>query len=97
VLFTRGQWPVVTLMLALAMIGKEWPLIWYGSDNTALALPLSLYCGILLTYWMALLPSAGEGMRRGAGSGGSLTTTGSPPPTVVGCADGPARSSEKSL
>jgi hypothetical protein len=38
------------------MIGMEWPPFWYGEDGTASALPLSLYCAILLTYWAALLP-----------------------------------------
>jgi alpha-1,2-mannosyltransferase len=55
VLVTRGRWQVAALLLSLAMIGMEWPTIWYGKDGTASAVPLSLYCAILLTYWAALL------------------------------------------
>ena len=56
VLVTRGSWPVAALLLALSLIGMEWPPLWYGEDNTAPALPVSLYCAILLAYWTALLP-----------------------------------------
>ncbi|HEY4421413.1 MAG TPA: glycosyltransferase family 87 protein, partial [Pseudonocardia sp.] len=56
VLIACGRWPVAALLLALSLIGMEWPPIWYGDDNTVPALPVSLYCAILLTYWFALLP-----------------------------------------
>ncbi|MDT7651928.1 MAG: alpha,2-mannosyltransferase, partial [Pseudonocardiales bacterium] len=55
-LVARGRWPAAVLLLALTMIGMEWPPFWYGEDGTASAVPLSLYCAILLTYWAALLP-----------------------------------------
>ncbi|WP_211177363.1 glycosyltransferase family 87 protein [Pseudonocardia acidicola] len=66
VLLARGRWPAATLLLSLSLIGMEWPPLWYGADGTASALPLSLYCGILLTYWAALLSAAGPD-RAGAG------------------------------
>jgi alpha-1,2-mannosyltransferase len=55
VLVVRGRWPVAALLLALALIGMEWPPSCYGPDGTASAVPLSLYCAILVLYWAALL------------------------------------------
>lgn len=55
-LVAGGRWPVAALLLALALIGMEWPPAWYGPDGTASAVPLSLYCAILVLYWWALLP-----------------------------------------
>jgi hypothetical protein len=51
----RGRWPVAALLLSLTLIGMEWPPFWYGPDGTASAVPLSLYCALLLTYWAAFL------------------------------------------
>jgi hypothetical protein len=56
VLVVRGRWPVAALLLALALIGMEWPPSWYGPDGTASAVPLSLYSAILVLYLAALLP-----------------------------------------
>lgn len=54
---SRSQrWPVIALLLALSLIGMEWPPLWYGDDKIVAALPVSLYCAILLAYWGALLP-----------------------------------------
>lgn len=49
VLLSLGRWPAVLLALGLSSIGEEWPSLWSS------ALPLSLYCGILLAYWVMLL------------------------------------------
>jgi alpha-1,2-mannosyltransferase/arabinofuranan 3-O-arabinosyltransferase len=59
VLLATGRWPVVALLVGLALIGMEWPGIWYGADGTASAVPLSLYSAILLGYWAALVPWRG--------------------------------------
>ncbi|GAA3246384.1 hypothetical protein GCM10017691_54400 [Pseudonocardia petroleophila] len=54
-------------LLAAALIGQEWPGLWYGDDGTASALPLSLYCAVLLAHWAVLLRHARRGpARRGA-------------------------------
>lgn len=45
-------------LLALALLGQEWPALWYGDDGTAPALPLSLYCAVLLAHWAVLLRHA---------------------------------------
>lgn len=49
VLLSLGRWPAALLALGLSSIGEEWPSLWSS------ALPLSLYCGILLAYWVVLL------------------------------------------
>lgn len=54
VLVARGRWPAAVLLLALSMIGMEWPSIWWSDDGVS-ALPVSLYCGILLVFWGSLL------------------------------------------
>jgi alpha-1,2-mannosyltransferase len=64
VLVARGRWPIATLLLTLSLIGMEWPPIWYGHDNTVPALPVSLYCAILLTYWGSLLQRTRREPRR---------------------------------
>ncbi len=56
-LIALRRWPVVLLSLALPLIGGEWPRLWFV-DGSASALPLSLWCGVLLVYWLALLPPA---------------------------------------
>ncbi len=45
---------VAAPLLALPLIGQEWPALWYGPDGTASAVPLSLYCAVLLAHWVAL-------------------------------------------
>ncbi len=57
VLLALGRWPMVVLALGLSLIGEEWPALWNS------AFPLSLYCGILLTYWAVLLSAAGPSVR----------------------------------
>lgn len=42
-------------LLAVPLLGQEWPTLWYGDDGTAPALPLSLYCAVLLAHWAVLL------------------------------------------
>lgn len=54
VLVACRRWPVATLLLALSLIGMEWPSLWWSDDGVS-ALPVSLYCGILLAYWGSLL------------------------------------------
>lgn len=73
VLAAYGRWRWVTALLALALIGMEWPMIWTGSTVIAPAVPQSLCCAILLGYWPTLvlpLPTTHSG--RGA----ELTTAG---------------------
>jgi len=57
VLLALGRWPMVVLALGLSLIGEEWPSLWNS------AFPLSLYSGILLTYWAVLLSAAGPSVR----------------------------------
>ena len=56
VLVVRGRWPIAALLLALSSIGMEWQWVW-GAPAPAVA--MSLYCGILLAYWAALLRRPG--------------------------------------
>ncbi|MDN5934105.1 MAG: DUF2029 domain-containing protein [Pseudonocardia sp.] len=42
-------------LLAIPLLGQEWPALWYGDDGTASALPLSLYCAVLIGHWAVLL------------------------------------------
>lgn len=49
VLLALGRWPVVVLVMGLSLIGEEWPGLWQS------AFPQSLYSGILLICWAALL------------------------------------------
>lgn len=49
VLIARGRGPVAVLVLGLAAIPYEWVTLWTS------ALPLSLYCGVLLAAWAGLL------------------------------------------
>jgi alpha-1,2-mannosyltransferase len=48
-------------LLAIPLLGQEWPTLWYGADGTASALPLSLYCAVLLAHWAVLLRHALRG------------------------------------
>lgn len=48
-------------LLAVPLLGQEWPSLWYGDDGTAPALPLSLYCAVLLAHWAVLLRHALRG------------------------------------
>jgi alpha-1,2-mannosyltransferase len=51
-------------LLALPLLGQEWPVLWYGDDGTASALPLSLYCAVLLAHWAVLLAHTVRGRPR---------------------------------
>ena len=57
-----GRRPAAYALLALPLIGMEWPPLWYAGGPPS-ALPLSLYCGILLLHWgvltVAVRPSDG--------------------------------------
>lgn len=55
VLVAGGRWLVAMLLLSLSLIGMEWPPSWYGDDGTVSAVPVSLYCVVLLAYWVAML------------------------------------------
>lgn len=48
-------------LLAIPLLGQEWPTLWYGDDGTASAVPLSLYCAVLLAHWAVLLRHALRG------------------------------------
>lgn len=63
VLLAVGRWPVVGLALALSLISQQWVSLWTS------ALPLSLYCGILLVYWSALVSATGPFARAGPAPG----------------------------
>ncbi len=53
VVLVDGRRPAAYALLALPLIGMEWPPLWFG-DGPPSALPLSLYCGILLLHWAVL-------------------------------------------
>lgn len=57
VLATR-RWQLACLLLAVPLIGMEWPSFWYR-DGSASAVPLSLYCAILIIYWAAFFSTTG--------------------------------------
>lgn len=52
VLLAMRRWQIACMLLAVPLIGMEWPALWY-TDGSASAVPLSLYCAILFTYWAA--------------------------------------------
>lgn len=89
VLLVRGRTPAAVLALSLTMIGMEWPPWWYAG-GTASAVPLSLYCAVLLTYWAALLSGSGGRAARSAAVGerisGSATVASTPEATGSGSA-----------
>lgn len=62
VLLAMGRWQVACLLLAVPLIGMEWPTLWY-TDGSASAIPLSLYCAILLSYWFAFFAATGSPQR----------------------------------
>lgn len=53
VVLVDGRRPAAYALLALPLIGMEWPPLWFGTGPPP-ALPLSLYCGILLLHWAVL-------------------------------------------
>jgi alpha-1,2-mannosyltransferase len=64
-------------LLAVPLLGQEWPTLWYGDDGTASALPLSLYCAVLLAHWAVLLRHALRGPAlRGAPAEPRVASTG---------------------
>nr|WP_255426378.1 glycosyltransferase family 87 protein [Pseudonocardia sp. C8] len=56
VLLARRDTALAAPLLALPLIGMEWPGLWSGSGVPASAVPASLYCAILVLYAVALLP-----------------------------------------
>jgi hypothetical protein len=55
VVAAAGRRPQALLLLALPLIGVEWFTMW-PAEQPGSALPLSLWAGVLLLCWLALLP-----------------------------------------
>jgi alpha-1,2-mannosyltransferase len=55
VLLARGSTAPAFLLLALQSIPGQWPLLWNEMDTVAASLALTLYLGILIAHWLALL------------------------------------------
>jgi alpha-1,2-mannosyltransferase len=55
VLLARGRTAPAFLLLALQSIPGQWPLLWNEVDTVAASLALTLYLGILIAHWLALL------------------------------------------
>ncbi len=55
VLLARGRTAPAFLLLALQSIPGQWPLLWNEMDTVAASLALTLYLGILIAHWLALL------------------------------------------
>ena len=53
-LLARHRWRAALPLLALPVIGIEWALALPPGDSVLSRLGMSLYCGILLTYWAVL-------------------------------------------
>jgi hypothetical protein len=53
----------VALLTACGLIGNEWSGWWYGPDGTVSAVPVSLYCAILLGYRGTFVPCGGYAPR----------------------------------
>lgn len=53
-LLARGRWSAALPVQALPMIGIEWSTLLTGGDTMLNRLGMSLYCGMLLTYWVVL-------------------------------------------
>jgi alpha-1,2-mannosyltransferase len=60
VLLARGRTAPAFLLLALQSIPGQWPLLWNEMDTVAASLALTLYLGILIAHWLALLFAAKE-------------------------------------
>jgi hypothetical protein len=98
---------VAAPLLALPLVGQEWPALWYGDDGTASAVPLSLYCAVLLAHWVALALAAARsdrgpdtpadpvaaGAGRTAGPGGAAGVPG--PRDAVDPGDGTATGADR--
>jgi hypothetical protein len=54
VLLGLRQWRPAVALLALPVIGIEWVLLLPAGDSILTRLGMSLYCGVLLTYWAVL-------------------------------------------
>jgi hypothetical protein len=54
VLLGLRQWRAAVALLALPVIGIEWAQLLPADDSILTRLGMSLYCGILLTYWAVL-------------------------------------------
>jgi alpha-1,2-mannosyltransferase len=55
VLLAQGRTAPAFLLLALQSIPGQWPLLWNEMDTVAASLALTLYLGILIAHWLALL------------------------------------------
>lgn len=55
VLAAHGRWRWVMALLAPALIGMEWPMLWTDNAVITPTAPQSLYSVILLGYWLALV------------------------------------------
>lgn len=89
VLLVRGRTPAAVLALSLSLIGMEWPPWWYAG-GTASAVPLSLYCAVLLTYWAALLSGSGDLAARSAAVGERTSGSATVSPTAGAAGSGSA-------
>ncbi len=88
VLIALGRGATAAPALAVAVVPVAWSAEWPPGE-TGSALGRSLYCVVLLGYWLALLSSSRE-PRPGAASGPPGSTA--PDPVAVGSADGPSGS-----
>jgi hypothetical protein len=53
-LLARGRWRAALPLLALPVIGIDWLGVVHDGDSWLTRLSMSLYCGMLLTYWAVL-------------------------------------------
>jgi hypothetical protein len=60
VLLARGSTALAFLLLAMQSIPAQWPLLWNEMDTVAASLALTLYLGILIAHWLALLSALEE-------------------------------------
>lgn len=60
VLLAQGRAAPAFLLLALQSIPGQWPLLWDRMDTVAASLALTLYLGILIAHWLALLSAVSE-------------------------------------
>ena len=61
-LVARGWWGFALLLIALQAIPSEWRLVWQDANATVEALTLTLYCLVLIAYWLVFINAreAGE-------------------------------------
>ncbi len=59
-LLARGRVPAAVLLLALQSIPAQWILLWNTDGTVTATLALTLYLGILIAHWLALLDASDE-------------------------------------